>query len=38
MSKRKGPTGMWRGLTSIFATLLALIVGATFIAQAEALS
>ena len=36
MNKRKGATGLWRGLTSIFASLLALIVGASFIAQANA--
>lgn len=36
MSKKKGSTGLWKGLTSIFASLLAIIVGATVIAQANA--
>ena len=36
MNKKKGPTGAWRGLTAVFAALLALVVGATFIAQANA--
>ena len=36
MSKKKKSTGLWRGLTSITAALLALIVGGTFIANANA--
>ena len=36
MNKKKGASGAWRGLTSVFACLLALVVGATSIAQANA--
>ena len=36
MSKKKGSSGLWRGLSAIFAALLALIIGATYIADANA--
>ena len=36
MNKRKGSGGLWRGLTAVFASLLALVIGATYIAQANA--
>lgn len=36
MKNRKGASGVWRGLTAIFASLLALIIGASSIAQANA--
>ena len=36
MNKKKGASGVWRGLTSVFACLLALVVGASAIAQANA--
>ena len=36
MKNKKGASGVWRGLTSVFASLLALVVGATSIAQANA--
>lgn len=36
MNKRKGAGGIWRGLTALCASLLALIIGATVIAQANA--
>ena len=36
MNKKKGSGGLWRGLTAVFASLLALIIGLTYIAQANA--
>ena len=36
MSKKKGSSGLWKGLSAITATLLALVVGATTIASANA--
>ena len=36
MSKKKGATGLWRGLTAIFASLLAIVVGGSTIASANA--
>ena len=36
MNTQKRSTGLWRGLTAIFASLLALVVGAQSIVQANA--
>ncbi len=36
MNGKKGSSGLWRGLTSVFAALLAIVVGATAIVQANA--
>ena len=36
MNGKKGASGFWRGMTAIFASLLALVIGATYIAQANA--
>lgn len=36
MSKKKGGSGLWRGLTAITASLLAIVVGGTTIASANA--
>ena len=36
MSKKKRSTGVWRGLTAVFASLLVIVVGATSIVEANA--
>ncbi len=36
MNRKKGSSGLWRGLTSVFAVLLAIVVGGMAIVQANA--